>query len=257
MKKTALLFLLLTFFALQGAFAQVDCGAVDCPGRCGRFIDANGDGFCDHGSVSKPAQPEKVATETTKPQPPAAKPAPEPSDRPGHHPGEFDGHHGHEGGPGHEGHHGPCPGECEHHGHHGGPGCPPPPPGFDKGNGPEMPAPAPKKGGAKYPVFPILGGLFALYIISLLLVKFDVWKKATHRKVWNIALLLTCLFSCIMGVILAIFINYGYYPQGYVDFLHWHVYVGIGMTIIAIFHAIWHFNYYKAIFTSKKEKEND
>lgn len=243
MKRSTLLFLIFAFFALQSSFAQVDCGAVDCPGRCGRFIDENGDGFCDHGNVSKPVQPVKDVQESAKPQPSAAKPAPEQA----HRPAEFVGR---EGRPEHHEHHGQHPGEC---GHHGGLGCPPPPPGFDKGHGPEMPAQAPKKSGSKYPVFPILGGLFALYIVSLLLVKFNVWTKAAHRKAWNIALLITCLFSCILGVILAIFINYDYYPQRYVDFLHWHVYVGIGMTIIAIFHAFWHFNYYKAIFTSKKK----
>ena len=34
--------------------AQQDCPQVDCPGICGRFVDADGDGFCDHGKLSQP-----------------------------------------------------------------------------------------------------------------------------------------------------------------------------------------------------------
>ncbi|MCQ2280911.1 MAG: hypothetical protein MJZ49_08970, partial [Bacteroidales bacterium] len=79
------------------------------------------------------------------------------------------------------------------------------------------------------------------------------WQKATHRKVWNIALTVTFLVSCLLGTLLAIFIHHGYYPASYIDFLHIHVWFGIAMTIIAVFHLLWHLNYYKALFRSKTD----
>ncbi len=36
------------------AFAQQDCQEIDCTGQCGRFVDDDGDGFCDHGFLSEP-----------------------------------------------------------------------------------------------------------------------------------------------------------------------------------------------------------
>ena len=53
--------------------AQQDCPQVDCPGICGRFIDNDGDGFCDHGKLSKP-KAEVKAEPTTPQQPKAPKP---------------------------------------------------------------------------------------------------------------------------------------------------------------------------------------
>ena len=66
--KRLLITLLLAFVALP-IFAQVeqDCGAIDCPGRCGRFIDQNGDGFCDRGRLSEAAKPAATVT-TAEPQ---------------------------------------------------------------------------------------------------------------------------------------------------------------------------------------------
>ncbi len=33
--------------------AQQDCQEVDCVGICGRFVDENNDGYCDHGFLSE------------------------------------------------------------------------------------------------------------------------------------------------------------------------------------------------------------
>ncbi|MBN1988516.1 MAG: hypothetical protein JW783_03880 [Bacteroidales bacterium] len=49
------LFLMLLIAPLAAFCAkQVECGKheVDCTGKCGRFIDKNGDGFCDIGGLS-------------------------------------------------------------------------------------------------------------------------------------------------------------------------------------------------------------
>lgn len=231
MKKILIAFLMM--LSVVAVNAQQNCGEVDCPGRCGRFVDADGDGFCDHGRLSQPAKAEpekkvepqpakaepakKVETESTKVQTTAT----EESDNKEESAIEDNAV-----------------------------------PENNTANAdtvaPAASAPAQAtKSKSPYPVYHILIALLLVYGVSIFLVKKGVWQKATHRKVWNIALTATFLVSCLLGVLLAIFIHHGYYPQTYVDFLHIHVWFGIAMTIIALFHALWHINYYKAIFKSK------
>lgn len=221
------------FLSIGALSAQQDCGAVDCTGRCGRFIDNDGDGFCDHGGVTakktvvaEPAKEQQSEPKQTK-EKETVKAAdkkqvketvevaeePEANVQATTPEGEIDKN-------------------------------------IEIDEVEPTEAPKPK---SPYPVYPILGGLLGLYIISIILVKVNVWQKVTHRKVWNIALTVTFLVSCLLGTLLAIFIHHGYYPANYVDFLHIHVWFGIGMTIIALFHALWHLNYYKALFHSKKD----
>lgn len=221
------------FLSIGALSAQQDCGAVDCTGRCGRFIDNDGDGFCDHGGVTakktvvaEPAKEQQSEPKQTK-EKETVKAAdkkqvketvevaeePEANVQATTPEGEIDKNIEID--------------EVE-------------------------PTEAPKQK-SPYPVYPILGGLLGLYIISIILVKVNVWQKVTHRKVWNIALTVTFLVSCLLGTLLAIFIHHGYRPAIYIDFLHWHVWFGIAMTIIAFFHALWHLNYYKALFRSKKD----
>ena len=67
------IFLILVVFAATAAMAQQDCPQVDCPGICGRFVDADGDGFCDHGKLSAKekaeAPVERTAPSAQTPQP--------------------------------------------------------------------------------------------------------------------------------------------------------------------------------------------
>ena len=231
MKKTALL-LLLALFATAAATAQQDCPQVDCPGICGRFVDADGDGFCDYGQLSAQEKPAAIAAQTA--QTPKAPTPKKPANT------------------------------------------------VDNGQTPdpheevttaseaepiqeatiaeditestteaeEIPAEPAKP--FRYPLFTILGITLGLYLLTFILVKTGKMSKPTHRKIWNVTLGITCLVSCLLGILLAFFINYGYRPTWYIDILHWHVYFGIAMTLIAIFHIFWHVEYFKAIFKSKK-----
>ena len=226
--------LLLIFFlcVTTMAWAQQDCPQVDCPGICGRFVDADGDGVCDHGQLSAKGKATTPAEQTA--QTPKA----------------------------------PIPKKNT--------------PTVDNGHTPDSQEEVTTASEAKptqevsvaedvtegtteaeetlaepakpfrYPLFTILGITFALYLFTFILVKADKMAKPTHRKIWNVTLGVTCLVSCLLGVLLAFFINYGYRPAWYIDILHWHVYFGIAMTLIAIFHIFWHLEYYKAIFKSKK-----
>lgn len=108
-----------------------------------------------------------------------------------------------------------------------------------------------------YHLISITGGLLVLYFISVFFVKKKKMKKITHRKIWNVALLITFLVSGLLGMVLVFFINYGYRPTFYRDIKVIHVEFGIGMSIITIYHIIWHINYFKTIFPKKKRLEKE
>ena len=108
----------------------------------------------------------------------------------------------------------------------------------------------------KYPylLVPILMFLLAFYIITLFLVNKKIIKLSTHRKIWNISLTVTFLVSGVLGLIMAFMINYGHIPDFYRILLKIHVDFGIAMAIIAVFHLLWHLNYYKVILKCKNNK---
>lgn len=233
------IFVIITLCVLScsALFAQQDCGAVDCPGRCGRFVDQNNDGFCDHGRVSAPvestpqntpsetqksvdkpsvasandaSQTGKVAHKTTTTTP-AAEPAqgvePEQQVAPA--------------------------AETEQ---------------TDTVEQPteEVPA-APVKNKSPYSLILISSITIGLYLLTFFLVKVDKLKKATHRKIWNVLLLITALVSCLLGFFLVIQINYNLKMDWLWTVKLYHVQFGIAMTIIAVIHILWHVNYWKSV----------
>ena len=161
--------LLLITFCLIGFStfaAEPDCKKekIDCLGECGRMVDENGDGFCDHGGLSTP---------------------------------EIEPTH--------------------------------------------------------YLLIEIATGTFILYMVSLLLVKAKCYKKTTHRKIWNYLLLITFVISALLGLLLAILINYQIPTDLYQNYLELHVDFGIAMSLVGLIHLIWHWNYY---FHKKKKSVN-
>ncbi len=92
-----------------------------------------------------------------------------------------------------------------------------------------------------------------LYLFTMLLVKTQKIKKITHRKIWNLILLISFLVSGILGLVLVVQINYGIGMSAFRDFLYLHVEFGIVMAIIAIIHAFWHLSYYITLFAKNKE----
>lgn len=236
-KITRFIILALMVTLAQVAYSQVqqDCGALDCPGRCGRFVDQNGDGFCDHGRVSAPAKPaEESVIETpniivSSPESAEKSNTPDKKNTPKvnettsastavetaqEQPAEND--------------------------------------AIDVGeeNPTEEPA-KPVKNKSPYSLILISSITLGLYLVSFILVKTDVWKKATHRKVWNILLLITGLASCLLGFFLVIQINYNLKMDWLWTVKVYHVQFGIAMTIITVIHILWHTNYWKSIFHKK------
>lgn len=115
---------------------------------------------------------------------------------------------------------------------------------------PSTPAPASRK----YHFWLITLLTLGLYALSFTLMKVGCLPKVYHRRIWNGLLLIVGLVSCILGFILVIHFNYHFLGAGYLVFLRYHVEAGIAMTIIALFHIAWHWQYYKNIFTKIKQQ---
>ncbi|MBN2214395.1 MAG: hypothetical protein JW723_09130 [Bacteroidales bacterium] len=103
-----------------------------------------------------------------------------------------------------------------------------------------------------YLLLPIVIFLLILYLLSLSLTRLSVIKTTTHRKIWNVLLLITFLITALLGLTLAIQVNYKFRIPFLKQLLTLHVDFGIGMTMIAVFHFLWHWSYFVNLFKSKK-----
>ena len=213
--------------------AQIYCpygGKVDCCGECGLFIDNDGDGFCDYGKLSKESKPAvdtviKSATNSAK----------NTSAVPSSH------------------------NEIEKKTNSS-------TNSLQQSDSEKVKLQEAEKTvqnepvqtqqnvsvKAPYHLFELSIALLLLYFVSVLLAKYRIYTIATHRKIWNIGLTVSFLVSCIIGLLMAYFINVRSFPTCYRSLVHHHVEFGIAMTVIAIFHLIWHWRYYLNLFKSKK-----
>jgi hypothetical protein len=111
---------------------------------------------------------------------------------------------------------------------------------------------------AGYNFFPVLIILGSFYFVSLIMAKRKIISLVTHRKIWNILLLVTFFISGITGLIMVININYKLDIAQSFNLLYKHVETGIAMIIIAIFHIGWHWRYFISIIRKrKKETESE
>jgi len=229
----SLLFLVLSSFAIRQA--QTECpfgGRVNCTGQCGLFEDKNGDGFCDHGIVQKSESPktdasatitsakksvkEKAAPKTTVKNDAGTdtKNAVSKTDTPSQATTAQ-----------------VVPTDTTSH---------------------DAQQAAPAKAKKPYSLILISAITLALYAFTAILVKTGKMRKATHRRIWNVVLLITGLVSCLLGFFLVIQLNYHVGLDAMRTIRYYHVQFGIAMTIVAVIHILWHLNYFKSIFAHKK-----
>jgi spermidine synthase len=102
-----------------------------------------------------------------------------------------------------------------------------------------------------YQTIPILLILLVIYFVSILLVKFKKITLFNQRRFWNIVLLITFLGSGVLGLILAISLDQKINLPWYLQFLRLHVKFGTAMSLVSIFHLLWHLPYYKTILKKK------
>jgi hypothetical protein len=90
-----------------------------------------------------------------------------------------------------------------------------------------------------------------LYILSYFLSKKNKISYVTHKKIWNFSLLVSFFICGILSILLVLRLEYGINFIGREFELFWHVEAGIIMVIISIFHALWHYSYYKSYIKKK------
>jgi len=97
----------------------------------------------------------------------------------------------------------------------------------------------------KYNFLPVVIFLIIFYIITHILSKKKIISVVNHRKFWNVLLLFTFLGVGLSGIFLILRINYNLIINWPFNLLYWHVEIGLVMTMISIFHTLWHWPYYK------------
>ena len=99
--------------------------------------------------------------------------------------------------------------------------------------------------GLQYNLSPIAAVFFLIYLVSFVLYRTRRMRVTTHRKIWNVLLLLTFLLTGVLGMLLVVELNYGVRFRLPFNMLFWHVETGIVMSLISFFHIGWHLKYYR------------
>lgn len=106
-----------------------------------------------------------------------------------------------------------------------------------------------------YPLFPISILVILFYSLSFVFSRMGLVSKDSHRKFWNVLLLIAFLTTGLIGLLMVVKINYKLVIPFYDDLLGYHVGFGVGMAVIGFFHFWWHLRYYLHLLKSKKSHE--
>ena len=106
----------------------------------------------------------------------------------------------------------------------------------------------------EYNFLPISVGLLLLYFLSAYLTRKGIlFSPLTHRRIWNVLLLINFLAAGITGILLVLRLDLRWEIPFIRDVTFWHVETGIAMTIIAFFHCAWHWKYFLSIWDGKRK----
>ncbi|MCX7696225.1 MAG: hypothetical protein N2Z72_00855 [Bacteroidales bacterium] len=207
-----------TFWILTSAQIQdfvCPWNEVNCPGKCGRFFDMNGDGYCDYGRVEMPQDTTSQSVQKSSPSTTIPNMR-QPKSNANHSKSTFD----------------KTIFSFKFNKIFLQPSC-------------IAIMPTQKR---HYNFFLIAGIITGMYLFSSWLTAKGKIKKQQHFKFWNLMLLLTFLVSGILGFLLVFQINYNWQIGWIKDFLYYHVQFGIAMGWISIFHIWWHRKYFIGYF---------
>ncbi|GET24245.1 hypothetical protein [Prolixibacter sp. NT017] len=107
-----------------------------------------------------------------------------------------------------------------------------------------------------YSIIPILSGTLLAYFITWILSRQKWISRNVHRQIWNTLLLITFLFTIVLGLLLALKANYNLKFAFLDEALPVHVDFGIAMSIIGLLHIFWHLNYFKRLFGKETEPKS-
>lgn len=95
-----------------------------------------------------------------------------------------------------------------------------------------------------YHILVIILSILIAYAVSVGLVKRKKVSLFKHRRFWNYLLLISFLISGLLGLLLAILIDFRLSIAWYRQFLWLHVEFGIAMAVLSTIHVIWHWRYF-------------
>ncbi len=105
-----------------------------------------------------------------------------------------------------------------------------------------------KKNTSPYHFITVSVATMSGYVLSMILVAVHFIKRSMHRKFWNLILLVSFLISGLLGIFLAIQINYDLPVKNLTPYYLLHVDAGIIMAILSLIHFYWHRKYYYVLF---------
>ena len=92
----------------------------------------------------------------------------------------------------------------------------------------------------------ILGVSTILYLTTYFLSKKNKISNVTHKRIWNLLLLISFILTALSSIMLVLKLEYGINLNLPLNITFWHIETGIVMIIISIFHTIWHLPYFKS-----------
>ena len=90
------------------------------------------------------------------------------------------------------------------------------------------------------------------YLLSFIFYRFGLYSLAFHKKLWNVILAVTFLFTALAGLFMALQINFKWDIPVVKTILRWHVEIGVCLALTGIFHFIWHLSYFGKIFAGSE-----
>ncbi len=107
-----------------------------------------------------------------------------------------------------------------------------------------------------YSIIPIGSGLLFAYLLSYFAIQLKIISKSSQGKFWNTLLFITFLVTALLGLFLALQVNYKFVLPKIDTWMSYHVNFGISMAFIAIIHISWHFGYYLNLFHRNKSPKS-
>jgi len=84
----------------------------------------------------------------------------------------------------------------------------------------------------------------ALYGATWILSARRIMRSLTHRRIWNVVLLISMVVSALLGLVRILSLDFSIDIALPFNVLFWHVEASIVLCVVALFHIIWHWRYY-------------
>lgn len=96
-----------------------------------------------------------------------------------------------------------------------------------------------------YGFLPVIGISLVIYFSSYILTKTEYLKFTTHRRIWNLLLLVSFIIAGTMGLYMSFVGSFELDIEIPEIILKIHAGFGMIWFVIAFFHFFWHLNYFK------------